>query len=216
METRSLCIAPIAKTTKAFEISAFLFYENSTGGVSALSRNMTAFDYFDYADVTHQRKALAYDLYTVFVPNSLIVYGAVPDITYGAPFACPANFTSDAAVFYSAPDGFVTLSDFSTFFPDEPSTPVNYSSLNQSDVALFGSDYALWINGTQPASFPGTQGAVLPDHTFPFARLASAYSVNQAATFLYHQMNGTTFAEEQWDNVAFEWTTSAYFTVSDS
>ena len=80
-----------------------------------------------------------------------------------------------------------------------PSTSGNYSSIRQSDVVLFGSFYAMWINGTQPISFSNTQSAVLPDNTLPFTRLASASLADQSVTFLYHQMNGTTIAEEQWD-----------------
>ena len=93
-----------------------------------------------------------------------------------------------------------------------------YSSIHQSDIALFGPQYAVWINGTQPAlaapfPFPGTG---LPNNTFPFARLASVTSADQSTTFLYHQMNGTTFAEEQWDDSLLTWIPAAYITVSNS
>lgn len=37
------------------------------------------------------------------------------------------------------------------------------------------------------------------DSAYPFARLASVILADQSSTFLYHQLNGTTFAEEQWD-----------------
>ena len=37
----------------------------------------------------------------------------------------------------------------------------------------------------------------MPDNVFPFARLASVTTLDASFTYLYHQMNGTTFAEEE-------------------
>ena len=84
------------------------------------------------------------------------------------------------------------------------------NQIRLSDLAMYGNDY-LWINGTRPVG-PST----LPDNTFPFERLASINSADQSTTFLYHQINGTTFAEEQWDNAEGTWLATAYITVSDS
>ena len=72
----------------------------------------------------------------------------------------------------------------------------------------------MWINGTQPALFPSSS-AELPDSAFPFTRLASVTSDDQKSTFLYHQMTGTTFAEEQWDDSLGAWTPTVNFTVSN-
>ena len=89
----------------------------------------------------------------------------------------------------------------------------NYNQIQQSDVALFGSGNFIWINGTQPVT--DSEGTT-PNISFPFTRLASVNTVDQSMTFLYHQINGTTFAEEQWDNSESIWLPSQYITVSDS
>ena len=80
---------------------------------------------------------------------------------------------------------------------------------------MFGPNFAVWINGTQP-SLISDLNATLPDNDFPFTRLASVISVDQSMTFLYHQMNGTTFAEEQWDASENAWVGTEYITISDS
>ena len=95
--------------------------------------------------------------------------------------------------------------------------------MRQSDIAVFGSDslkYLIWINGTRPAIiatpvYEGEQEATTPDNVFPFARLASVTSADQSSTFLYHQINGTTLAEEEWDALSNAWLPSVYITVSD-
>ena len=74
----------------------------------------------------------------------------------------------------------------------------DYYSIRQSDIAMFDSHCALWINGTEPALINGDPSTA-PKRSFPFARLASVTLAGQSTTFLYHQINGTTFAEEQWD-----------------
>lgn len=178
-----------------------------------------------YFDVTQQCKALAYALNNSCVPNSHTVNESEADqsdAAISAPFACPANLITDKAVFYLTTTSSMSLADPNgplQFSLSSSSTSGSYSSIRQSDVALFGSGYAMWINGTQPAFFPGIiafELPQLPDNAFPFTRLASVSSADRKSTFLYHQINGTTFAEEQWDSIAFAWTTSAYFTVSGS
>ena len=89
------------------------------------------------------------------------------------------------------------------------------SPIRQSDIALFGSVGAIWINRTQPV-VEYRKGTLGPDSAFPFTRLASATSADYSSTYLYHQMNGTTFAEEQWNEDAGEWGTPQYITLSDS
>ena len=58
--------------------------------------------------------------------------------------------------------------------------------------------------------------ATLPNNIFPFARLASVTLADESTTFLYHQMNGTTFAEEQWDASENAWVGTEYITISNS
>ena len=94
----------------------------------------------------------------------------------------------------------------------------NLYSIHQSDIALFGSGvYGIWINGTQPAlvTFSGLIPA-LPSNEFPFTRLASISTADMTTTYLYHQINGTTFAEEEWDDGLRAWSSTEYITVSDS
>lgn len=85
-------------------------------------------------------------------------------------------------------------------------------SIHLSDVAVFGPMNQIWINGTQPVTY----GAAPPNVSFPFSRLASVYSADQSTTYLYHQINGTTLAEEQWDDPSQTWSLSHYITVSES
>ena len=95
-----------------------------------------------------------------------------------------------------------------------------YTPINQSDIAIFGSSDigGIWINGTQPVPIltAGFNAATVPDNKFPFKRLASVTSTDNSASYLYHQINGTTFAEEQWDDALQAWLSPEYITVSDS
>lgn len=176
----------------------------------------------------------------VYESDGHTVQESIPDHPFSAPFACPANWTNTGldpnplstpntglgAKGFSAPNSLASLlytfdpSGPGNFSSNVPYTPLvdsrDYSSIHQSDVAFFGSDYAMWINGTQPVSFSNTQGAVLPNISFPFTRLASTTSVDQSTTFVYHQINGTTFAEEQWDASLGVWTATVYITLADS
>ena len=89
----------------------------------------------------------------------------------------------------------------------------DYSLINKSDIALLGPAVAIWINGTRPAMINLDRPA--PNNIFPFARLGSVTLADQSATFLYHQMNGTAFSEEQWDASKNAWLPSVYIIVSD-
>ena len=84
--------------------------------------------------------------------------------------------------------------------------------IHQSDLAMYGGG-AMWINGTHPIAVGDVP---VPNNSFPFTRLASINSADQSATFLYHQINGTTLAEEQWDDLEEVWIATVYITVSDS
>ena len=80
---------------------------------------------------------------------------------------------------------------------------------------MFGSEFFIWINGTQPVSggYVDPDPPATPMSLFPFARLASA--TFQSTTYLYHQINGTTIAEEQWDEVESAWEATEYVNLSD-
>ena len=73
----------------------------------------------------------------------------------------------------------------------------------------------MWINGTQPVPIiaGGGQLPAMPNNSFPFARLASV--IFESMTYLYHQINGTTFAEEKWDSFESAWIAAEYITVLD-
>ena len=95
------------------------------------------------------------------------------------------------------------------------STIQDYYSIRQSDIAMFSSDCALWINGTEPVVLSIADFSTAPNQRFPFPRLASVTLADQSATFLYHQINGTTFAEEQWDASENAGIPSVFIDVSD-
>ena len=67
----------------------------------------------------------------------------------------------------------------------------------------FPQGVAIWINGTQPVTT--WAGFRTPRNTFPFARLARTILVDGSWSFLYHQMNSTTIAEEQRDEPLKDW-----------
>lgn len=96
---------------------------------------------------------------------------------------------------------------------EEQTQKPDYSIIGQSSVATVGEENIIWINGTQPVmGFPDGP----PDSMFPFTRLASATVSDLSLTCLYHQINGTTFAEEKYDTFLHAWTATEYITVSDS
>lgn len=98
----------------------------------------------------------------------------------------------------------------------------DYNSIHQSDIALFGEAYSIWINHTrpvvvvQPDYVPPLVIPKPPDNAFPFARLASITLADESYSYLYHQINGTTFAEEQWDGILQAWTATEYIPISYS
>ena len=107
-----------------------------------------------------------------------------------------------------------------TFMLDSTPLPRGYNSIQQSDIALFNTFYGIWINGTQPVLINNLDLASvlvsLPVNEFPFKRLASVNSTDGSTTYLYHQINGSTFAEEAWDDKSQAWLPPEYIIVSDS
>ncbi|KAM0804277.1 hypothetical protein BDR22DRAFT_970096 [Usnea florida] len=93
----------------------------------------------------------------------------------------------------------------------------NLSGIKDSDLVLIGTpQFALWVRGTEPvvSNHDGSQ-VPAPNVSFPFKRLAGITSEDGTASFLYHQINGTTFAEEQYDATSNEWLLSSYITVPE-
>ena len=72
---------------------------------------------------------------------------------------------------------------------------------------------AVWVNGTKVSPvraddyFDDYLGNGVPQASFPFTRLASTNSRGESS-YLYHQINGTTLAEEQYDFSLHEWVTT--------
>ncbi|KAM0800348.1 hypothetical protein BDR22DRAFT_972912 [Usnea florida] len=174
---------------------------------------------------------------------SKTLYDADPNAVYSTPFLGAPDYTTGSDVSVSAifcsplnlplnatsPStcdslgsaiykiGLNGTGNFSLGVYSEPSK--DYTSIRQSDIATFGLiDNVIWINGTQPTLVPWGYhgGPTLPSNEFPFKRLASFNSADGLTTFLYHQMNGTTFAEEVWDDELRAWSPTQYITVSDS
>ena len=88
-------------------------------------------------------------------------------------------------------------------------------SLQQSDMAMILNKVdqgGIWINKSQPVTEDNLLNT--PKNTFPFARLASASTLDNQTTYLYHQMNGTTFAEEAYDAFVGEWGEPTYIYVT--
>lgn len=218
---------------------ALLYYENPIGKVSALLQrvcfNLSVGDLVtSWVDITSQEsKSLPDEFRNIpghgsfsndsFSNDSLsnTLYESDASATFSTPFASIANFSGGAtevALFYSPPNA----SFVGSMYDVRSSGPGGFSELPaghqnttmQSDVAFFGSEFALQINGTQPATVIGGP-EMFPNNELPFARLASVILADQF-TFLYHQINGTAFAEEQWDDSAQEWLSPEYITVSDS
>ena len=82
------------------------------------------------------------------------------------------------------------------------STPSSkdYISIHQSDIAIFGSDHGIWINGTHPAlistEYTGTV-STFSSNEFLFKKFVNITLTDGSAIYLYHQMNGAIFVEEQ-------------------
>lgn len=95
--------------------------------------------------------------------------------------------------------------------PDSP-TNITRDQIHRSDLVMSGPETLMWIDGTRPMMALSDQTA-LPNSSFPFARLASVRSADGTATFVYHQINGTTFAEEQWDLIEETWLDTEYINV---
>lgn len=99
---------------------------------------------------------------------------------------------------------------------DSPETNQDYSPIHQSDIAVFNGGSVIWINHTNPVIIDGFGSPPLPDNVFPFTRLAWIALPDSPFSYLYHQINGTTLAEEQWDSTLYSWTATQYITISYS
>ena len=81
---------------------------------------------------------------------------------------------------------------------------------------MFGGGAVIWINDTNPVLLSAFGSPPLPDNVFHFARLAWTTSADNLFTYLYHQINGTTLAEEQFSQTLYSWTATEYIPISYS
>ena len=234
MDTRSLSVASLETVNQSITL-AILFYENPIGQVSALVQIFTSAGIPKWFDITSQSsQSLPGDLRKNPDPDfSNTLYESALNDTFSPPFTTGiadhygsfeavlrARFYSPLHVSIFKTDyyvrvnhtGFQTYSDSGPVIPDITKLNQNDAAIRQSDIATFGPGTSLiWINGTQPVSGPDNP----PDNSFPFTRLASVDSADLLSTFLYHQINDTTFAEEHWDSSSGAWLAPEYITIPD-
>ena len=78
--------------------------------------------------------------------------------------------------------------------------------------------FVVWVNETELVAlkfdYLNSSSSSEPDALFPFKRLVSVTSSDQSSTYLYDQINGTTFAEEQWDSSVNQWLPFSYIIVT--
>lgn len=109
---------------------------------------------------------------------------------------------------------------FNTTPPVLPDDEPVHHAIHNSDIAMFGKrQVSIWIHDGRAKplteALPPSDGMpTMPAAEFPFSRLASVILPEGGTTFLYHQINGTTIAEEQWDVSLNEWIATSYITIS--
>lgn len=67
--------------------------------------------------------------------------------------------------------------------------------------------YGFWVKGSTLMPFTDISTIfsslpTLPMSSFPFTRLAGLSDANSSTVFIYHQLNASTFAEDQWDSTS--------------
>ena len=141
MNTRSLSIASIGTIGGNRTNSALLYYENSSGNVSALLRRVPVSPSddqdtdFQYVDVTHQSTALPDDFHNVGPSDtSYTLYESDTSVTFIAPFASQTNWSANVgALFYLTQDPSSEQYREGDFFEAvtymiDPSGPGNFST----------------------------------------------------------------------------------------
>ena len=90
----------------------------------------------------------------------------------------------------------------------------------KSDILLTGTDgdpaHGFWVNKGKLTALSGTTLTPLssmPDSQFPFSRLAGISPANSTRLLVYHQLNASTFVEDEWDSSVGGWV-SRHLTIS--
>lgn len=241
----SFCSLPgTGPTNNTYLNLGLLLYENPTGKVSALLQRVQkptdelgpepAIEWIDITSL--ESRSLPDDLRsdpddngaTTTLYESGVNYTPSEDYTFSAPFTSAANyFASAIGALFATPSSDLPIMQttynvtYGTWSFETNILPayvgyasLDYDSIRRSDIATFSTAHFIWINGTQPMIGPSPPPRPgLPKTPFPFTRLASA--TFQSITYLYHQINGTTIAEEQWNDIENFWDTPEYINVSD-
>ena len=241
----SFCSLPgTGPTNNTYLNLGLLLYENPTGKVSALLQRVQKITddpgpepAIEWIDITSlESTSLPDDLRsdpddngaTTTLYESGEEYTSSENHTFSAPFTSAANIYAGAiGALFVIPGSDLPIMQtmynitYGTWRFETTILPayvgyenLDYDSIRRSDIATFSTQYFIFINGTQPVTGPQAPTIPgLPKAPFPFSRLASA--TFQSITYLYHQINGTTFAEEQWNDEESFWGTPEYINVSD-
>lgn len=124
--------------------------------------------------------------------------------------AYPASSTATSPV--PAPTG-TSAAYNETLLGDVDIAQVFVNNADSQSYTLFG----FWVNGTDLAAYT-TKNIGLstqPQSKFPFSRLAGTTVGNSSDVYLYHQINGTSIAEDLY-NLDGGFFTTTYFEISTS
>ena len=100
-----------------------------------------------------------------------------------------------------------------------PYSQPTYVGIDDSDIVIVGAaQFAIWVSGTEAMAFSygEPRSYETPNVSFPFKRLASTTSPDRTESYLYHQINKTTIAEEVFIESANSWLASNCITVGES
>ena len=87
--------------------------------------------------------------------------------------------------------------------------PQNFDGLGSGAPRAFG----FWVKNqalTALLSDPFSSVPTSPQSPFPFSRLAGMIPVNGSDFFIYHQLNASSFAEDQWDDSLGGWISNSF------
>ena len=77
-----------------------------------------------------------------------------------------------------------------------------FGNINRSGFGTLAGGHILWFNqSTLQTDDLSTVGRAAPNPptTFPYQRFGTAFVVNGTNSYVYHQINESTLAQEQWD-----------------
>ena len=89
---------------------------------------------------------------------------------------------------------------------------------DHTDFCALGDGEVLWFNGSTPTILDSSDNFDLPvpNVTFPYRHFGSTYGVNATQTYVYHQVNDSTIAEEVWEKQSSLWQRSKNISIEVS